>query len=144
MFPQHWTRQLAGFHNRAMMTPDDAKAFVRGHFEDFVNRQDLSAADRNFAHDYREHGSDVPPGLPDGPEGPKTYLAAAFRRFPDIHVTIEDIIAEGDKVVVRNTWRATDSTTSQKIEFSGIVIWRIVNGKLAERWAYLQAPHPMH
>ena len=126
-----------------MMTSEEAKAFVRRHFEDFVNRQDLSAADRNFAADYQEHGSDVPPGLPPGPTGPKQYLAAAFKRFPDIHVTIEDIIAEGDRVVVRNTWRATDREAQQKIEFGGIVIWRIVQGKLAERWAYLQAPHPV-
>jgi ketosteroid isomerase-like protein len=125
-----------------MMTTEEAKDFVRRHFEDFVNRQDLSAADRNFAADYREHGADAPAGSPPGPDGPKRYLAAAFERFPDIHVTIEDIIAEGDKVVVRNTWRATDSQSGQKIEFAGIVIWRIAGGKLAERWAYLQAPHP--
>lgn len=124
------------------MHPEEAKAFVRKHFEDFVNLKDLSAADRNFAPDYREHGSDVPPGLPDGPEGPKKYLAAAFQKYPDIHVTIEDVIAEGDKVVVRNTWRATASGTGRKIQFSGIVIWRIVDGKLAERWAYLTPPHP--
>jgi ketosteroid isomerase-like protein len=126
------------------MTSKEAKDFVRKHFEDFVNRKDLGAADRNFAADYQEHGADVPPGLPAGPAGPKQYLAAAFQRFPDIHVTIEDIVAEGDRVVVRNTWRATDSQTGQRIEFGGIVIWRIVEGKLAERWAYLQAPHPVH
>jgi len=126
------------------MDSQEAKAFVRRHFQDFVNRQDLSAADRNFSADYREHGTDVPPGLPLGPEGPKRYLAAAFKRFPDIHVTVEDIIAEGDRVVVRNTWRATDRETGQKIEFGGIVIWRIAGGRLTERWAYLQAPHPIH
>jgi predicted SnoaL-like aldol condensation-catalyzing enzyme len=126
------------------MNPEESKAFVRRHFEDFVNRQDLTAADRNFSADYQEHGSDVPPGLPAGPSGPKQYLAAAFQRFPDIHVTIEDIMAEGDRVVVRNTWRATDSQAEQKIEFGGIVIWRIRDGKLAERWAFLQAPHPVH
>lgn len=126
------------------MNCKEAKAFVRRHFEDFVNRQDLSAADRNFLADYQEHGADVPPGLPPGPDGPKQYLAAAFGRFADIQVTVEDIIAERDKVVRRNTWRATDRESQQKIEFGGIVIWRIVNGKLAERWAYLQAPHPVH
>ena len=124
-------------------TPEEMKQFVRQHFEDFVNRKDLEAAERNFASDYQEHGADVPPGLPSGPAGPKQYLAAAFRRFPDIHVTIEDIIGEGDRVVVRNTWRATDSTKGQRIEFKGIVIWRVANGKLAERWAYLQAPYPV-
>ena len=125
------------------MTTEEAKAFVRRHFEDFVNRQDLSAADRNFAGDYREHGADAPASTP-GPEGPKQYLAAAFRRFPDIHVTIEDMIAEGDKIVVRNVWRATDRENQGGVEFGGIVIWRIAEGKLAERWAYLESPHPVH
>ena len=124
------------------MTPEEMKRFVRQHFEDFVNRQDLSAADRNIAPEYHEHGTDAPENSPPGPEGPKRYLAAAFKRFPDIHVTIEDIIAEGDRVVVRNTWRATDNTSGRKIRFGGIVIWRIAHGQLAERWAYLQAPQP--
>lgn len=126
------------------MSPEENKNFVRKHFEDFVNRKNLAVADRNFAPEYREHGTDAPPNSPPGPEGPKRYLAAAFKRFPDIHVTIEDIIAEGDKVVVRNTWRATDTQTNQKIEFSGIVIWRIAHNQLAERWAYLSAPQPVH
>ena len=64
-------------------------------------------------------------------------------RFPDIHVTIEDMVAEGDKVVVRNRWTATDSQSGQKIEFRGIVIWRIEKRKIVERWAYLQKPHPV-
>jgi ketosteroid isomerase-like protein len=126
------------------MTSDEAKVFVRHHFEEFVNRKDLSAADRNFAADYREHGADAPRNQAPGPAGPKRYLAAAFQRFPDIHVTIEDIVAEGDKVVVRNTWRATDNASGQKVEFGGIVIWRVAGGKLAERWAYLEAAHPVH
>jgi predicted SnoaL-like aldol condensation-catalyzing enzyme len=119
------------------------KQFVRNHFEEFVNRKNLDIADKNFAPEYQEHGSDVPADYPPGPAGPKRYLAAAFKRFPDIHVTIEEIIAEGDKVVVRNTWRATDGTNGQKIEFGGIVIWRIARGQLVERWAYLEAPHPV-
>lgn len=152
---RHWTiardypslkepRQNLSRIQECLVNTEANKALVRKHFEDFVNRQDLGAADRNFTADYQEHGGDVPPGLPPGPAGPKQYLAAAFQRFPDIHVTIEDIVAEDDKVVVRNTWRAIDSTTKQRIEFSGIVIWRISGGKLAERWAYLQAPHPVH
>ena len=48
----------------------------------------------------------------------------------------------GDKVAVRNHWTATDSETGKKLEFRGIVIWRIVNKKIVERWAYLEAPHP--
>jgi predicted ester cyclase len=121
---------------------DELKVFIRNHFEDFVNRQDLDAADRNFAPSFVDHGDDVPPNLPRGIEGAKQYLAAAFKRFTDIQVTIEDMVAEGDKVVVRNWWTATDSQSNQKIEFRGIVIWRIENRKIVERWAYLQKPHP--
>jgi predicted SnoaL-like aldol condensation-catalyzing enzyme len=126
------------------MSLEQNKEFVRQHFEEFVNRKNLDVADRNFAPDYQEHGTDAPPDYLPGPAGPKRYLAAAFKRFPDIHVTIEDIIAEGDKVVVRNTWRATDRSNGQRIEFGGIVIWRIARGQLLERWAYLEALHAVH
>ena len=47
-------------------------------------------------------------------------------------------IAEGDKVVCRNLWRATSS--GKKIEFRGIVIWRLAGGKIVERWASVSAP----
>ena len=59
-------------------------------------------------------------------------------RFPDLHVTIEDMIAEGDKVVCRNVWRATDGT--KKIQFKGIVIWRFADGRIVERWASVDPP----
>jgi len=42
---------------------------------------------------------------------------------------------------VRNHWTATDSGTGKRIEFRGIVIWRIADRKIAERWAYLETPH---
>ncbi len=81
---------------------EEMKTFIRNHFEDFVNKKDLSAADRNFAPSFVDHGDDVPPNMPVGVEGAKQYLAAAFKRFPDIRVKIEDLVAEEDKVVVRN------------------------------------------
>ena len=121
---------------------EEIKEFIRNHFEDFVNRKDLRAADLNFAPAFVDHGDDVPPNLAPGIEGAKQYLSAAFKRFPDIHVTIEDMIGEGDKVVVRNWWTATDAQSGQKVEFRGIVIWRIEKRKIVERWAYLQKPRP--
>ena len=60
--------------------------------------------------------------------------------FPDLHVHIEDMIAEDDKVVVRNHRTVTDSQTGKKLEFRGIVIWRIAARKTVKRWAYLEAP----
>lgn len=118
------------------MTTEEMKAFVRNHFEEFVNRKNLDIADVNFAPEFVDHGSDVPPGLSPGPEGAKQYVGAALKKFPDMHVEILDIIAEGDKVVVRNRW------TGGGYEFSGIVIWRIAHNQLVERWAYLTAPAP--
>jgi len=123
------------------MTVPEMKAFVRNHFEEFVNRKNIGIADVNFAPKFVDHGADVPPGTPPGPAGAKAYVGGAYIKFPDLHVTIEDIIAEGDKVVVRNTWQGTEAGTGTVYQFSGIVIWRIAHGQLVERWAYLQPPH---
>jgi predicted SnoaL-like aldol condensation-catalyzing enzyme len=125
------------------MTHEEMKQFVRNHFEEFVNRKNLAIADVNFAESFIDHGADVPPGTLPGREGAKQYVGGAHKRFPDIHVVIEDLIAEDDKVVVKNHWTGTDTKNGNRIEFRGIVIWRIENRQLVERWAYLEAPHPM-
>ena len=126
----------------ASMSLEQMKTFIRNHFEEFVNRQNLDIADINFASDFVDHGSDVPPGTPPGPAGAKAYVGSALKKVPDLRVTIEDIVAEGDKVVVRNTWRGTDSSSGKKFQFGGIVIWKLSNGKIVERWAYLESPKP--
>jgi len=127
---------------RTGMAHEEMKQFIRNHFEEFVNKQNLAIADVNFAPSFVDHGADVPPGTPPGPAGAKQYVGGAYKKFPDIRVRIEDMIAEDDKVVVRNHWTGTDSKSGQRIQFSGIVIWRIENRKIVERWAYLEAPHP--
>ncbi len=50
------------------------------------------------------------------------------------------MIAEDDKVVVRNRWTATDSQNGKRHVFRGIVIWRIAGRKIVERWASLESP----
>jgi predicted ester cyclase len=124
------------------MTHSEARAFIRNHFEEFVNKRNVQIGNVNFAADFVDHGADVPPGVPPGPAGAIEYVSGALKRFPDLRVQIEDLIAEDDKVVVRNRWTATDSQSATKLEFRGIVIWRIANRKIVERWAYLEAPHP--
>lgn len=124
------------------MTPLEAKEFIRNHFEQFVNRKNVNVGNVNLAADFVDHGADVPPGTPPGPAGAIQYVSGALKRFPDLHVQIEDMIAEDDKVVVRNHWTATDSQSGNRLEFRGIVIWRIAARQIAERWAYLEAPHP--
>jgi predicted SnoaL-like aldol condensation-catalyzing enzyme len=124
------------------MTHAEMKEFIRNHFEEFVNRKNLRIGEVNFAPGFVDHGADVPPGLPPGPAGAIQYVGAALKKVPDMRVSIEDLIAEDDKVVVRNHWTGTDAASKQRLEFSGIVIWRIGNRQIAERWAYLESPHP--
>jgi predicted SnoaL-like aldol condensation-catalyzing enzyme len=124
------------------MTRAESREFIRNHFEEFVNRKNVEIGNVNFAPNFVDHGADVPPGTPPGPAGAIQYVAGALKRFPDLHVQIEDMIAEDDKVVVRNHWTATDSQTGKRLEFRGIVIWRIAARQIVERWAYLEAPRP--
>ena len=125
------------------MTHAEMKEFIRNHFEEFVNRKNVRIGEVNFAPGFVDHGADVPPGLPPGPAGAIQYVGAALKKVPDLQVVIEDMIAEDDKVVVRNHWIGTDAATQQRLEFSGIVIWRMANRQIVERWAYLESPHPV-
>ena len=123
------------------MTHSEAREFIRNHFEEFVNRKNVPIGNVNFAADFVDYGTDVPPGMPPGPAGAIAYVSGALQKFPDLHVTIDDMIAEDDRVVVRNHRTAADSQTGKKLEFRGIVIWRIAARQIVERWAYLEAPH---
>jgi predicted ester cyclase len=123
------------------MTHAEMREFIRNHFEEFVNQKNLRIGETNFAPGFVDHGSDVPAGMPPGPAGAIQYVGAALKKVPELHVSIEDMIAEDDKVVVRNHWTGTDAASQQRLEFSGIVIWRIANRQIAERWAYLESPH---
>jgi predicted ester cyclase len=123
------------------MTHREAREFIHNHFEEFVNKKNVQVGNLNFAADFVDHGADVPPGMPPGPAGAIAYVSGALQKFPDLHVAIDDMIAEDDRVVVRNHWIATDSQTGKKLEFRGIVIWRIAARQIVERWAYFEAPH---
>jgi predicted ester cyclase len=125
------------------MSHAEMKEFIRNHFEEYVNRNNLRIGQANFAPGFVDHGGDLPPGLPPGPAGAIRYVSEALKKVPDLRVTIEDLIAEDDKVVVRNHWTGTDAASQQRLEFSGIVIWRIANRQIVERWAYLESPHPV-
>jgi predicted ester cyclase len=129
------TQPMGAVNPKTGMTHAEMREFVRNHFEEFVNRKNL-----NFAPEFVDHGTDVPPGTPAGPAGAIQYVGGAYKKFPDIHVEISDMVAEDDKVVVQNRWTGTEAATRKKYEFSGIVIWRIAHRQLVERWAYLTPP----
>ena len=106
---------------------------VIGHFEDFVNKKDLGAIDRNLAEDFIDH--DGPGGTTADRQADRVMMGKMQGLFPDLRVEVKDSVAQGDKVVVRNLWTGTDSRTGQRMEFHGFVMWRIAGGKIVERWA---------
>ncbi|HEY9662822.1 MAG TPA: ester cyclase [Allocoleopsis sp.] len=122
------------------MFETENKRLVRNYFEEVTNQGDLEAISKYIATDFVDH--DAPSGLMMGIEGVRETITLLRTAFPDFHATIEDIIAEGDKVVVRNIWHGTHqgsflnmSPTGKQVTMKGIVIWRIQDGKIVERWA---------
>ncbi|MBV8164147.1 MAG: ester cyclase [Candidatus Eremiobacteraeota bacterium] len=120
------------------LTLDQMKRFVRGHFEDFVNRRDAAAIRRNMTPDFLDH--DGPDGKPTGVAGDEQMMLAMYQAMPDLRITVEDTIAEGDKVMCRNVWRWTDPQSKKKMQFHGFVLWRFEGDKIAERWATVTRP----
>ncbi len=114
---------------------------VTGHFEDFVNRKDLGAIERNMTEDFVDH--DGPGGKVADRAADRAMMAGMHALFPDLHVEVKDCIAQGDKVVVRNLWIGTNAKTGQRMEFHGFVLWRISGGKIAERWATVTPIHEL-
>ena len=79
---------------------------------------------------------DGPGGKPTDADGDEQMMIAMYPSMLDLHLTIEDLIAEGDKVVCRNIWRWTDAASGKKMQFHGFVLWRFEGNKIAERWGH--------
>jgi predicted ester cyclase len=111
-------------------------------FEEVWNKGREEAIDEMFAEDGIGHGLPTETGEPI--RGPKDFkvLHRAFRQaFPNINVTVEDTVTEGDKVAARCTVKAVHegegigvAPTAQPIEFTGMVIVRLKDGKIVESW----------
>ncbi|MFQ6116758.1 MAG: ester cyclase [Candidatus Bipolaricaulia bacterium] len=122
------------------MSVEENKALVRRVYEEVHNKGNLDAADELLASDFVDHNP-FGPNVPPGPEGIKQEFTVFRRAFPDLNATIEEIIAEGDKVVTRLTIRGTHkgefmgiAATGKQMILSVIDIVRISGGKVAERW----------
>lgn len=120
------------------LTPLQMKQFVRDHFEEFVNKRNAAVIHDNMKPDFYDH--DGPGGKPAGVDGDEQMMLAMYTSMPDLSLTIDDIIAEGDKVVCRNVWRWTDPNSGKKMQFHGFVMWRFEGSKIAERWATVTQP----
>ena len=120
------------------LTPSEMKQRVANHFEDFVNRRNASVIHQNMTPDFYDH--DGPGGKPTGVDGDEQMMLKLYAAMPGLHLTIEDMIAEDDKVVCRNLWRWTDPATQTPMQFHGFVLWRFEGDRIAERWATVTPP----
>ncbi len=119
------------------MSLEENKAVVRRLIEEVVNAGNLAAADELYAPDYAPGGtSDVR-----GPEAAKRLVASYRAAYPDFAMTVEDELAEGDRVATRYVARGTHEgeisgvpPTGRRFEVSGICIHRVVGGKIVEGW----------
>lgn len=120
------------------LSTDEMKTFVRCHFEEFVNKRNAAVIRTNMTPDFYDHNG--PGNKPTGVKGDEEMMLQMYKVMPDLQLTIEDMIAEGDKVVCRNVWRWTDPASNKRMEFHGFVLWRFIGGRIAERWATVTSP----
>jgi steroid delta-isomerase-like uncharacterized protein len=121
------------------MSAEENKALVQ-RAADAFNQGDMAAVDQLFAPDYVDHDRSRA-GLPPGPEGIKLAWGMFRAAFPDLQITIEEMIAEGDKVAVRAVGRGTHQgelmgipPTGRSVTVALMDINRIADGQLVERW----------
>ena len=122
------------------MSTEANKELIRRHFAEIWNQRQIHIAAELVSPNYHSH---FPvPGQPPGLAGFTYAVQALHASFPDLVITIEDLIAEDDKVVTRLTARGTHqgpfhgiAPTGRTVQWSGIRIFRIAEGKIAEHWA---------
>ena len=115
------------------------KAIAHRLYEEVINQGKLDIADELLAPDSHSHA-----GAPSGPEGLERHVSMLRAAFPDLHHSIEDVIAEGNKVVVRTTLSGTHvgdfmgiPATGRQFTQEHIHILRLEQGKVAEHWAQM-------
>jgi len=119
------------------MSVKENKALVRQMYE-LLNRRELAAHFKLLAPEFVEHDNDRDMSL----EQVKEYNTMFSAAFPDATSTIEDMVAEGDRVAYRVTWRGTQKgdfmgipATGKKLEITNTTIVKLAGGKWSECWA---------
>jgi predicted ester cyclase len=121
------------------MSTEENKVLDRRLAEEGFSKGNMAVLDELIATDCVDHST--PPGTPPGREGIKQFFTMLRTAFPDLQYTIEDVIAEGDTVVTRNTWRGTHqgvlmgiAPTGKQVTVTEIDITRWSGGKAVEHW----------
>ena len=122
------------------MSVEENKAVLRRVAEEIFNKGDLAVVDEVIASNYVYHGSGGQEYK--GPEGFKQIVTMFRTAFPDLRVTLEDMVAEGDKVAHRLTIRGTHkgelmgiAPTGKQVTISVVTISRFAGGKEVESWS---------
>ena len=120
------------------MTAEQNKALARRLYAEVISQGNLAAADELVSADFVEHNVlPVPPGR----ESFKHFVTMLHAAFADLVFTIEDLISEGDKVVVRGAVRGMHrgvfrgvAPTGKPVRYTAIHILRVRGGRFTERW----------
>src|ERR687886_690004 len=131
--PAHREREEA-------VSDEDNKAFVRRFVDEVQSGGNTDLIDEICSPEFVNHSA--PQGLPADREGIKILTTMFKGAFPDSYFTVEDMIAEGDKVVTRKTFHGTHEgefmgipPTRRRVSISLIDIVRIVGGRVVEHWS---------
>ena len=131
------------------MSTEQNKALSRRLVDEIFNRGNVGLADEFLAPDFVER-EELPPGIPRDREGVKQLATMLHSAFPDFKAIIDDIIAEGDKVVIRQTWSGTQRgefmgipPTGKRVSLGVIDIIRIARGKVVEHWGQMDSMRMM-
>lgn len=123
------------------MSVEENKAIERRIVDEVLNEGNLAVTDEVVAPNYIYH---FPFMDVKGPEGCKQFATMMRAAFPDLHVTIDDIIGEGDMVAARATARGTHrgefagiAPTGKKVEIKEAVFVQFADGKAVEAWPYV-------
>lgn len=121
------------------MSERNPREVVVGYYEEVWAKRQPHLIPSFFADDYRNNAGSR--GVLSGPAGIRSNYDGLITSFPDIEMSLEEIIVEQDKVVVRYIMRGTHTgvfqgtpATGRKVEVPGIGIYRVSNGKIAESW----------
>ena len=114
------------------MGTEENKAAQRRIIDEVINRKNLALADELFSEEHELHPESA--GVGRGPEGMKQAFAGLHEEFPDIHVDIESMVAEGDMVAIRLTFSGTHASSDEKAAWPEMVFARFSEGKAVESW----------
>ena len=123
------------------MSTEENKALMRRFYEEVFNQKNLAAIDDFVAPTFVNYSASQL-GMTGGDlEHVKQFLSMVMQSFPDLHYTVEDLLAEGDQVVARLTISGTQQGTFMGIPSTGkhaaisdIEIFRMTGGKMVECW----------